>query len=98
MLLTPAQLQSRQEQLLVIDVRSWPEYWLGHIPGARRLSRDRILKEVPKDAAIAVTCLSGHRSAVMAQWLVSKGYQQVYNLQGGLMAWQGAGYPTQRGS
>lgn len=96
-LLTPAQLNSRQNQLMIIDVRGMLEYWMGHIPGAQRLNRGRILKEIPQDQAIAITCISGHRSAIAAQWLVSQGYSQVYNLQGGLLAWQGAGYPVQRG-
>jgi rhodanese-related sulfurtransferase len=97
-LLTPAQLKLRQNQLLIIDVRGWLEYWMGHIPGAKRLNQNRILKDIPKDQAIAITCLSGHRSAIAAQWLITQGYRQVYNLQGGLMAWQGAGYTVQRGN
>lgn len=97
-LLTPTQLTSRQNQLLVIDIRGWFEYWIGHIPDAQRLNQNRILKDIPKDQVIAITCLSGHRSAIAAQWLVTQGYQHVYNLQGGLMAWQGAGYPVRRGN
>jgi rhodanese-related sulfurtransferase len=97
-LLAPAQLKSRENQLLLIDIRGWLEYWMGHIPGAKRLSRDRILKDISKDQAIAITCLSGHRSAIAAQWLVSQGYSQVYNLRGGLLAWQSAGYQIQRGN
>ncbi|UBF30638.1 rhodanese-like domain-containing protein (plasmid) [Kovacikia minuta CCNUW1] len=97
-LLTPAQLKSRQNQLLVVDIRGWFEYWMSHIPGAQRINQSRILKNISKDQAIAVTCLSGHRSAIVAQWLVSQGYRQVYNLQGGLLAWQGKGYSVHRGS
>lgn len=97
-LLTPVQLKSRQNQLLVVDIRGWLEYWLGHIPGARRFSRNRVLKEISKDQEIVITCLSGHRSAIAAQWLVTQGYQKVYNLQGGLLAWQSAGYAVCRGS
>ncbi len=96
-LLTPAQLKTKKNQLLIIDVRGWLEYWIGHIPGARRFSRNRILKEIPKDQAIALTCLSGHRSAIAAQWLISQGYRHIYNLKGGMMAWQSAGYHIQRG-
>lgn len=96
--LTPAQLKSKQDQLLVVDVRGWFEYWIGHVPGAQRLNQNRILKDIAKDQPIAITCLSGHRSAIAAQWLVSQGYQQVYNLQGGLLAWQSAGYAVQRGN
>jgi hydroxyacylglutathione hydrolase len=95
--LTPAQLQTRQAQLTVVDVRGWLEYVMGHIPAARRLSRNQILKQIPKDQAIAVTCLSGSRSQMAAQWLISQGYQKVYNLQGGLFAWSQAGYPVKRG-
>ena len=97
-LLNPAQLQSRQAELLVIDVRGWLEYVMGHIPGTRRLSRDRILQEISKDQAIIVTCLSGHRSFAAAQWLVAQGYRQVYNLQGGARAWQQSGYQWQLGN
>lgn len=96
--LTAAQLNSRQEHLLLVDVRGWLEYWVGHVPGAQLMSRDRILREVPKDQAIAVTCASGHRSAAASEWLVAQGYRQVYNLQGGLMAWHSAGYPVRRGN
>ena len=96
--LTPSQLKSRQNQLLVVDVRSWFEYWMGHIPGSQRLNQRRILKDIAKDQPIAITCLSGHRSAIAAQWLVAQGYQHVYNLQGGLMAWQRVGYSVQRGN
>jgi len=95
--LTPTQLLSRQNQLKIIDVRGWLEYVMGHIPSAERFSRGRILKTIDKDQPIALTCLSGHRSAIAAQWLVSQGYSKVYNLQGGLLAWQGAGLPVQRG-
>jgi rhodanese-related sulfurtransferase len=95
--LTPAQLKAQQNQLLVVDVRGWLEYLMGHIPGAQRLNQNR-MKDIAKDQQIVITCLSGHRSAIAAQRLVSQGYQQVYNLQGGLLAWQSAGYPVQRGN
>lgn len=95
--ITPTQLDARREQLIIFDVRNGLEYWLGHVPGAGRFNRSKILKQIPKDQKIALTCLSGHRSDVAAHWLVAQGYRQVYSLQGGLMAWQGAGYPVQRG-
>lgn len=95
--LTAKQLQSRQAQLVLIDVRSWLEYVLGHIPGARHLSRRAILNQIPQDQPIVVNCLSGHRSAIAAQWLVKQGYQQVYDLQGGVLAWQASGYSLRKG-
>lgn len=97
-LLTPTQFKARQKEFLVIDVRGWLEYWIGHIPGTKRLGRDRILKTVPKDQAIALTCLSGHRSAMAAQCDGGQGYENVHNLKGGLLGWQSAGYAVQRGN
>ena len=96
-LLTPTQLKAQEKQLLIIDMRGWLEYWMGHIPAAQRLSRDRILKEIPKDRAIAITCLSGHRSDMAVQWLVTQGFSKVYSLKGGLLAWQSAEYEVHRG-
>ncbi|MGB7414550.1 MAG: rhodanese-like domain-containing protein [Thermosynechococcaceae cyanobacterium] len=95
--LTASQLRSRQSQLTLIDVRSKLEYLTGHIPGAQCMGQNRILQEVPKDQPVVIACMSGHRSAPVAQWLVKQGYQKVYNLQGGLMTWQMAHYPIKRG-
>lgn len=95
--LTADRLQSRQGQVVIIDVRNWLEYLLGHIPGARCLSQTQILKDIPKHQPVVLTCLSGHRSITTAQWLVKQGYDQVYNLSGGVMTWQRLGYPLQRG-
>ena len=96
--LTPAQLHDRKDQTLVIDIRGWLEYWMGHVPGAQSMSPNQIVKKIPKDQSIILTCLSGHRSAMAAQQLARQGYQKLYNLQGGLMAWQGSGYPVKRGN
>ncbi|MGC9502237.1 rhodanese-like domain-containing protein [Baaleninema sp.] len=95
--LSPAQLEARQDQLEVVDIRGIIEYMFGHVPGAKRMSLARILKDIPKDQPIAVTCLSGMRSQSVANVLVQKGYQKVYNLQGGCMAWQRAGYGLKAG-
>jgi len=96
--LSAVQLESRREELLILDVRTWPEYLLGHIPGAQLFNRERALKDITKDQAIAVACLSGHRSQLIAQWLVEQGYTKVYNLQGGLIAWKQSGYPVKVGN
>ena len=46
-----------------------------------------------RDTKIVVYCRSGTTSAAAARKLVQLGYTNVWNLEGGIIAWQDAGYP-----
>ncbi|MGB1103936.1 MAG: rhodanese-like domain-containing protein [Crocinitomicaceae bacterium] len=50
--------------------------------------------EIPKDKIIIVGCRSGGRSANACQFLMMQGYENVQNLQGGIMGWLDHGLPT----
>jgi len=45
-----------------------------------------------KDARLVVCCCSGGMSAIAARTLVGLGYTDVWNLDGGMIAWQQVGY------
>lgn len=56
------------------------------------------IRELPVDrtAPIVLYCRSGTMSATAAETLVRLGYTRVFNLEGGFLAWQQAGYPVTR--
>ena len=58
-----------------------------HIPLQELPNRLDELHEV-RNRKLVVYCRSGHRSASVVAWLASRGFQDVLNLAGGLMAWR----------
>lgn len=73
---------------IIIDVRTAEEYNEGHIANAINIPVDNISEiTYSKDDKIIVYCASGVRSAIAAKTLVDAGYNNVYNLDGGLINW-----------
>lgn len=89
------------EKLYLLDVRSSEEYAQdGRIAGAHLLPLPVLamrLCELPRDTPIVCVCRSGSRSGVAAEQLVRQGFANVINLSGGMIGWQRAGLPAQRG-
>jgi rhodanese-related sulfurtransferase len=101
--LSPEEYLKLSNPPLLIDVRSHVEFSLSHAPNAINLSLPRILlgriswlrpwvwpqwfQNLPKNDPVAVVCLTSHRSPIAAQQLLNLGFQQVYNITGGMMKW-----------
>jgi rubrerythrin len=73
-------------------VRQPKEYQDAHIPGARLIPLPQLsdrMAELRPDRPTIVYCAIGGRSEVAARFLSSRGFQEVYNLTGGIKAWHG---------
>jgi rhodanese-related sulfurtransferase len=59
---------------------------------------DQKLDKLPtdKNARIVLYCRSGRMSAISATTLVGLGYTNIWNLSGGMVAWEQAGLPIDR--
>ena len=91
---TAAAAQGRDDVLL-IDVREQWEYDQAHIPGITLIPMSEIesrLHEIPTDKEVIVTCRSGNRSGQVTNYLRQSGFNNVHNMEGGIVAWQKAGY------
>ncbi len=74
----------------LLDVRQPNEYSTAHIPGATLIPLPKLtdsLDELDREKPIVVYCAVGGRSRVAAQLLAGKGFKRVYNLKGGINAW-----------
>ncbi|WP_300667772.1 rhodanese-like domain-containing protein [Desulfoluna sp.] len=81
-------------EYLLVDVREPPEYEQAHIPGAQLLPLGQLesrLGDLPPHRDLIFACRSGVRSRVAAQMAAEKMGQHgtLYNLEGGILAWQG---------
>jgi rhodanese-related sulfurtransferase len=90
-----------QGSTLVLDVREVAEYAAGHLPRARHIP----LKELPqrvgeiakfKEKAVVVTCRTGPRASSASRVLKRAGFTTVYQLKGGVTAWEQASLPVER--
>lgn len=84
-------------EVVLVDVREPHEYEHGHIPKAQSLPMRLMIQRgrgLPTDQPIILVCRSGRRSRLAASMLQDLGYTKVYILQGGMLAWEAAGYPV----
>lgn len=97
--IAPKELQERMqrgETPQLVDVREWPEFASGHIDAARLIPLGELRarsEELDRNSPVVCICRSGVRSAQAAQLLQALGFERVYQLVGGVLAWGQAGLP-----
>lgn len=93
-----ARLREPGNTLTVLDVRSGEEWNEGHIAGATHSYAGDIAQgrtpELPVSEPVALICGSGYRSSVASSLLQSRGIGNLFNVRGGMDAWNEAGLPT----
>lgn len=85
----------------VLDVREPGEYKAGHLLNAQLIPLGKLKERIGeieqyKDQPVVVVCRSGNRSGVACGIMKKQGFTQVYNMAGGILAWQQAKLPTQK--
>ncbi|HET9595939.1 MAG TPA: rhodanese-like domain-containing protein [Anaeromyxobacteraceae bacterium] len=99
--LTPAEAQAllASGEIDLVDVREPHEWAGGHIEGARHVPLAELARDprrhAPRDG-VAFVCAHGLRSLTAASIASSIGRERVYSVEGGTVAWAGAGLPLVR--
>ena len=90
-----------QDDSVLLDVREHNEVSEGALNDAIHIPLSDMSKRITemdkhKDKHVVVYCRSGNRSTGVCRTLTSRGFEKVYNLSGGIMAWQDAHLPISK--
>jgi adenylyltransferase/sulfurtransferase len=82
--------RERGEPMVLLDVREPHELAIASVPGILHIPMGEVperLSELDPGQEIVVLCRSGGRSLQVARFLEARGYANVANLTGGILAW-----------
>jgi rhodanese-related sulfurtransferase len=90
-------------ELRLVDVREPDEFVgpLGHLKGSELIPMGAVLSAAgswDRQAPLLLICRSGARSARVAVALAGMGFQHLFNLSGGMLAWDANGLPRELGA
>ncbi len=86
------------DRALLIDVREPEEYARGHLANSRLLPLREVigaLEDLPRDRPIFLVSRSGRRSTRAMRLFVDVGFEEVFNLKGGILSWKARGRPLE---
>ncbi|MCS7036753.1 MAG: rhodanese-like domain-containing protein [Saprospiraceae bacterium] len=90
-----------QKGVLLIDVREPDEvadvaYRVKNYRNVPLSQLESRMKEIPRDQQVILACRSGNRSRRAYEQLAAQGYQNLANMEGGMLAWEARNLPVTR--
>jgi len=87
------------DDAIVVDVRPAADFNKGHIINAINIPANTLTKQMSmlskyQNKPIIVSCRSGAQSSVACRQLKKAGYENVFNLKGGILSWQSDNLPV----
>lgn len=84
----------RDQDAVLIDVRTEMEFDSGHLPEAKLMdmmspSFKNSIEQLDREKSYYLYCRSGNRSYHAGRAMINKGFTKVYNLAGGIIRWNG---------
>jgi rhodanese-related sulfurtransferase len=89
---------NNHDDVLILDIRSANEYKSGHIQGARNVPLNELTKKLEswsefKNRPVVLYCNTGTTTSRAVRLLKKAGFEQINNLEGGVVAWKEANLP-----
>lgn len=100
--ISPLALREKVDDVEMIDVRRDDEFVgeLGHISGAKLVTLggplESFLESAPKDKTYVFICRSGGRSSQATIAAKQLGFQNVFNMEGGMLKWNALDLPVSK--
>ncbi|MCB1751791.1 MAG: rhodanese-like domain-containing protein [Gammaproteobacteria bacterium] len=90
-----------QEDAVIVDIRPMADFSTGHIINSINIPVNGLKNQINRlekyrNKPIIVTCRSGAQSSSACKQLHKAGFEKVFNLKGGILAWQDANLPISR--
>ncbi len=88
-----------KKDVILLDVRTQNEHSMNKIPSSILIPLNELqnhISELSKDDKILIYCATGNRSQIACNILQSFGFENCFNVDGGIDAWQKAGFETEK--